>query len=145
MKISVLALSALVAITSQSGCEAFTSVSSPLVMRPSSSHHQSSVVVTSATLEATTSADAVEDLSVAPDDDDANLEWKEISKLPYRQLQAKLVSRELEIVGTTAVLRQRLYMACGGECIIDGDNEPVGNCSDEEVRLVLWGVVTLVD
>jgi hypothetical protein len=61
--------------------------------------------------------------------------WKDISSMPYRQLQKHLKARQLDPVGTTAVLRERLHAACGGECVID-ELKAIGNCDDEQMAQV---------
>lgn len=70
-----------------------------------------------------------------------SLEWKEISDLSYRSLQKQLKARELSAVGTTAVLRERLHLACGGECVVADDEKLVGDCSaSDEAALTMKGV-----
>jgi hypothetical protein len=85
----------------------------------------------------TTSAAEAETLS--PDETDiikgTSLEWKEITKLTYRKLQKHLKARNLDTLGTTAVLQARLHEACGGECFIDG-GKAIGVCADEQVAQV---------
>lgn len=62
-----------------------------------------------------------------------DLDWKDISNLSYRDLQKQMKARELSVVGTTAVLRERLFLACGGECVVDeADNKLVGDCSEDD-------------
>lgn len=84
-------------------------------------------------------ASAAESDTLLPDeaDNDKNvvLEWKEISKLPYRKLQKRLMARNLDTLGTTAVLQARLHEAYGGECIIEGD-KAIGICADDQVAAV---------
>jgi hypothetical protein len=65
--------------------------------------------------------------------------WKDISSMPYRQLQKHLKARNLDPVGTTAILRERLHAACGGECIIE-DLKAIGNCDEEQMTQVCVSV-----
>ena len=84
-------------------------------------------------------ASAAESETVLPEETDNTknvvLEWKEISKMPYRKLQKHLTARNLDTLGTTAVLQARLHEACGGECVIEGD-KAIGICADEQVAEV---------
>jgi len=70
-----------------------------------------------------------------------NLEWKEITDLSYRNLQKNLKARKIDPIGTTAVLRDRLQMACGGECVVDEAYDKLaGNCNpDDEAVLKMQG------
>jgi len=62
-----------------------------------------------------------------------SLSWKEISELSYRSLQKELKARELSAVGTTVVLRERLHLANGGECVVDESYDKlVGDCSESD-------------
>ena len=65
--------------------------------------------------------------------------WKDISSMPYRQLQKHLKARQLDPVGTTAFLRERLHAACGGECIIE-DFKAIGICDEEQMAQVCVSV-----
>lgn len=71
-----------------------------------------------------------------------DLDWKDISNLSYRDLQKHIKARELSVVGTTAVLRERLHLACGGECVVDeAYDKLVGDCSeDDKVAFEMKGV-----
>jgi hypothetical protein len=65
--------------------------------------------------------------------EEATLEWKDITCMTYRQLQKHLRARDLDPIGTTAVLRERLHMATGGECVVlnDETGKTVGECEEE--------------
>jgi hypothetical protein len=80
-----------------------------------------------ATTTTTTSADA--SITVA---DTQSTSWRDIASLTYRKLQQELKSRNLDYVGTTAVLRERLYVACGGECVVDERGKAIGDCAEED-------------
>jgi hypothetical protein len=61
-----------------------------------------------------------------------NVSWRDITSLTYRKLQQELKSRNLNCLGTTAVLRERLYVACGGECVVDDRGKAVGDCAEDD-------------
>lgn len=77
------------------------------------------------------------------DTEEATLEWKDITCMTYRQLQKHLRARDLDPIGTTAVLRERLHMATGGECVVlnDETGETVGEC-EGEIKVSTRNVVT---
>jgi len=70
-----------------------------------------------------------------------NLEWEEITELSYRSMQKHLKARGLNTFGTTAVRRERLHEACGGECVIDETYDKlVGDCQpDDDAFLKMKG------
>jgi hypothetical protein len=130
MKFSLATIAFVATLSLSQNCDAFTSPGATSV-RSLGAH-----AVGESRLQVSMSEiDAPAETADGPSTTATALEWREIRNLPYRQLQKHLKARELEPIGTTAVLRERLHMASGGECIVD-EGAAIGNCADEQIAEV---------